>query len=341
MRRCSSQGEAVLCCRTTVVALVLLVLGALAAPIASEAQAPAKVPRIGFLMPVSPADYALQLEAFRQGLRELGYVEGQSIAIEYRWAGDKYDRLPDLAAELVRLKVEVIVATASPAVQAAKEATKTIPIVMAYIIDPVATGFVVALARPGGNLTGLSMMAPELVGKQLELLKEVVPKLSRVAVLWNPANLAGAAQLREAEVAARAMGLRLQPLEARGPKQIDSAFRATTKDRAGALVVLADAMLVNQRTHIAELAAKRRLPAVYGVREYAEAGGLMAYSANRLDSYRRAATYVDKILKGAKPADLPVEQPTRFELVINLKTAKALGLRIPQSVLIRADQVIQ
>ncbi len=212
---------------------------------------------------------------------------------------------------------------------------------MAIVIDPIATGFVTSLARPGGNITGLSIMAPELVGKQLELLKEVVPKVSRVAVLWNPANAGNAPQLREAQGAARALGVRLQPLEARDPKEIDSAFAAMTKERAGALIVLVDSTLNDHRTRIAALAAKSRLPAVYGVREHSEAGGLMSYGASLPDLWRRAATYVDKILKGAKPADLPVEQPTRFELVINLKTAKALGLTFPQSILIRADQVIQ
>ncbi len=329
--------------RTAVQALVTLSLGLLAPPLAVNAQQPVRVPRVGYLSLGPPSDPARQrtLEAFRQGLRELGYVEGQNIALEFRWAEGTYERLPDLAADLVRLKVDVIVAVAVPAIQAAQEATRTIPIVMAVVIDPVATGLVASLARPGGNVTGLSIMAPELVGKQLELLKEVVPKVSRVALLWNPANAGNAPQLREAEVAARALGVRLQPLEARVPSEIDSAFAAMTRERAGALIVLADSMLFGQRTQIAGLAAKRRLPAVYGLRQHAEAGGLMAYGANILDSFRRAAAYVDKILKGAKPADLPVEQPTRFELVINLKTAKALGLTIPQTILMRATELIQ
>ncbi len=323
--------------------IVTLALGILSVPLAVDAQRPGKVPRIGFLSAGSPSDLVRQrgFEAFRQGLRELGYVEAQNIALESRWAEGKWERLPGLTAEFVRLKVDVIVTGTSPEVQAAKEATKTIPIVMAYVIDPVATGFVVTLARPGGNVTGLSMMAPELVGKQLELLKEVVPKVSRVALLWNPANPGNAPQLREAEVAARALGVRLQPLDVRGPTDFDRAFAAMARERAGALLVLVDLMLVSHRTQIAELAAKRRLPAVYGLSEYVEAGGLIAYGANRRDSYRRAATYVDKILKGAKPADLPVEQPSKFELVINFKTAKALDLTIPQSLLIRADEVIQ
>jgi putative ABC transport system substrate-binding protein len=268
-------------------------------------------------------------------------VEGQNIAIESRWAEGKYDRYPALAADLVRLKVDVIVAVGGRASDVAKHATRTIPIVMSVVIDPLGSGLVASLARPGGNVTGISLMTPDLVGKQLEVLKEVVPKVSRVALLWNPNNPGSAAQLREAEAAARALGVRLQILAARDPQEIDSAFAAMTRGRAAALVVLADAILLNQRRQIAELAAERRLPAVYGPSEHAEAGGLMAYSANLLDLERRAATYVDKILKGAKPADLPVQQPTKFELVINLKTAKALGLTIPPSLVLRADQVIE
>jgi putative ABC transport system substrate-binding protein len=268
-------------------------------------------------------------------------VEGQDIVIESRWAEGKYERYPALAADLVRLKVDVIVAVGGRASQDAQQATRTIPIVMSVTIDPLGTGLVASLARPGGNVTGLSLMASEVVGKQLELLKEVVPKVSRVALLWNPANPGSAPQLREAEASARVLGVRLQTLEARVPQEIDSAFAAMTKERAGALVVLTDAIFMNQRRQIAELAAERRLPAVYGVREHAEAGGLIVYSANFLDLERRAATYVDKILKGAKPSDLPVEQSTKFELVINLKTAKTLGLTIPRSLLQRADEVIQ
>jgi putative ABC transport system substrate-binding protein len=314
----------------------------LASPLAAEAQ-PRKVPRVGYLSPGSPSDPGRQrrFEAFRQGLRELGYVEGQDIVIESRWAEGKYERYPALAADLVRLKVDVIVAVGGRASQDAQQATRTIPIVMSVTIDPLGTGLVASLARPGGNVTGLSLMASEVVGKQLELLKEVVPKVSRVALLWNPANPGSAPQLREAEASARVLGVRLQTLEARVPQEIDSAFAAMTKERAGALVVLTDAIFMNQRRQIAELAAERRLPAVYGVREHAEAGGLIVYSANFLDLERRAATYVDKILKGAKPSDLPVEQSTKFELVINLKTAKTLGLTIPRSLLQRADEVIQ
>jgi ABC-type uncharacterized transport system substrate-binding protein len=317
-----------------------LASGLLAAPLAGEAQPAEKMYRIAFLSPTSPSD-AGRLAAFREGLRELSYVEGQNIAIESRWAEGNYDRLPGLAAELVRFKVDIIVTYGTPASQAAKRATGTIPIVMAGAIDPVASGLVTIVARPGGNLTGLSLMAPELVGKQLEILKDVVPKISRVALLGNPANPGNAPQVRHAQDAARALGLRLQPLEARGPSDIDSAFAAITSEQAGAVIVLVDSMLLDHRTRIADLAARRRLPAVYGLSDHVEAGGLMAYGPNRLDIFRRAATYVDKILKGAKPGDLPVEQPTKFALVINLKTAKALGLTIPPSLLQRADQVIE
>ena len=309
---------------TTIQALVVLAGSLLAAPLASDAQPPAKVPGVGYLSAGLPSEPIRQrfLEAFRQGLRVLGYDEGRYIAIEVRWAGEKFDRLPELAAELVRLKLDVLVASASPAIRAAKGVSGTIPIVMVNVVDPVATGFVASLARPGGNIAGLSMLAPELVGKQLELLREVVPKVSRIAVLWNPANPSNAPQLREAEVAPRALGVRLQPLEARGLKEIDSAFVAMARERAGALIVLADPVLASHRTRVAELAAKSRLPSVYWGRELVEAGGLMSYGSSLADLHRRAATYVDKILKGAKPADLPVEQPTKFELVINLKTAK-------------------
>ena len=323
-------------------AVILLLL---AASLGTAAAQPlAKVPRVGYLSPGSSSDPSRlrRFEAFRQGLRELGYVEGQSIAIEPRWAEGKYERYPTLAADLVRLKVDVIVVVGNAAIQAAQEATRTIPIVMGVgVIDPSRSGPVASLARPGGNVTGMSMMAPDLAGKQLELLKEVVPKLSRVAVLQNPANPGNAPQLRAAETAARALGVRLQTLDVRVPQEIDGAFAAMARERADALLILADAIFTNQVRQIAERAAKKRLPAIYGVTEYAEAGGLMVYGANLPDLERRAATFVDKILKGAKPADLPVEQPTKFELVINLKTAKALGLTIPSSLLQRADEVIQ
>ena len=300
--------------------------GLLAAPLAPGAQPTGKIYRIGFLSPSTSADPSI-LDAFREGLREFGYVEGRNIAIASRWAEGKYDRLPGLAAQLVGLKVDIIVATAVPAIRAAKEATRTIPIIMAVVVDPMATGLVASLARPGGNITGLSSMAPEVTGKQLEMLKEVVPKASLVAVLWNPANAGNAPQVRQAQAAARALGVRLQPLEARGPSEIDSAFATMTSEQAGAVIVLVDAMLLDHRTQIADLAARRRLPAVYGLSDHAEAGGLMAYGPNRLDIVRRAASYVDKILKGAKPGDLPVEQPTKFALVINLKTPRPSASR--------------
>ena len=323
--------------------VALLAVAALMVPLAGEAQQPASLPRIGFLAPSSPEDsrVALYLQAFRQGLRELGYVEGRSIAIEFRWAGAEYDRLPGLAAELVRLQVNLIVAGGPPAIQAAKQTTATIPIVMAAVADPVATGFVASLARPGGNITGISNMMPELVGKQLELLKEVLPKVSRVVLLGNPANPNNAVFVQHAQEAARALGVRLQPLEARDRGEIDNAFAAITTEPAGAVIVLADTVLLDHRTRIADHAVRRRLPTVFGVSMFVEAGGLLAYGPSLADGFRRAATYVDKILKGAKPGDLPIQQPTTFELVINLKTAKALGLTIPQGMLQRADRVIQ
>jgi ABC-type uncharacterized transport system substrate-binding protein len=323
--------------------LLTSLAGVLAAPLGAGAQPVAKNARIGFLSPTSFSDPGnpRRLGALRQGLKDLGYVEGQNIAIESRWAEGKYDRLPGLAVELVRVKVDVIVTYAPPAIQAAKQATTTIPIVMAGIIDPVATGFVASLARPAGNITGLSLMAPELVTKQFEILKDVVPSVSRVAVLGNPANTGTAPQLRRAQDAARALELQLQPLEARGPGEIDVAFGAMTRERAGAAIILVDAMLLDHRKRIIDLAARRGLPAVYGLMDYADAGGLIAYASSDSDRFRRAAAFVDKILKGAKPADLPVEQPTRFELAINLKTAKALGLTIPPSLLLRADHVIE
>ena len=315
----------------------------LASPLAAEAQQAAKVARIGYLSPNLAANRHMQ-EAFRQGLRDLGYVEGRNLVIEYRDAEGKADRLPALAAELVALKVDVIVAAGPPAALAAKQATRTLPIVFASSGDPVTSGLVTSLARPGGNVTGLSAVAPELVGKCLEQLKQAVPGVSRVAVLWQPGGLGERTDkyiLKEAEVAARALGVRLQFVEARGPADFDRAFSDMTRARAGALTVLSTPMFVSERRRLVDLAAKNRLPAVYPWREFVDAGGLMSYGPNLADMFRRAATYVDKILKGAKPADLPVEQPTKFELVINLKTAKALGLTIPPSLLGRADEVIQ
>ena len=330
--------------------IAVLLIGIVAPPMAAGAQQAGKVHRIGFLSPSSPSDPERLpspfgergLAAFRQGLRDLGYVEGQNIAIEYRWAEGRFERLPDLAAELVRLKVDVIVSVVTQATLAAKNATGTIPIVLVAAGDPLGSGLVANLARPGGNVTGPSSMYGDLAGKQLELLKETVPKVSRVAVLWNPANAVWQAQmLRQTEIAARALGLQVQLLEARGPDELEGAFAAMTRERVSALLVQVDVIFALHARRIADLAAKRRVPAMYGSREHVETGGLMSYAPNIPDLFRRAATYVDKILKGAKPADLPVEQPTKFELVINLKTAKALGLKIPQSVLIRADEVIQ
>ena len=325
--------------------IIALALGILLAPLAADAQQAGKVYRIGMLWTVSPEFPLFQplLDGFRHGLREHGYTEGQNIALEQRYARGKMDLFPELAAELVRSGVDVIVAMNPTAALAAKQATPTIPIVMAAgPPDPVASGFVASLARPGGNITGLSLfVGPEIFGKSLQLLKETVPRVSRVAVLRNPANVAHPLVLKEIEVAARSLGVQLQILEARGPEVFDSAFAAMTRERAGALFVLSDGMFLLNRTRLAELAAKHRLPAIYGLREHVEAGGLMAYAPSLADLFRRAATYVAKILKGAKPSDLPVEQPTKFELAINLKTAKALGVKIPQSVLIQADQLIK
>jgi putative ABC transport system substrate-binding protein len=320
---------------------VVLALGLTLAPLATEGQQASKVPRIGYLSAGAPETAPTFENAFRQGLRELGYVEDRNIAIEYRWAKGKYERLPELAAELVRLKVDVILAVTTPAGQAAKAATRTIPIVFTLVADPVASGLVGSLARPSGNITGLPSIASETIGKQLELLKETVARVSRVAVLQNPDASSHQFMVREAAGAARALGVQLRVLKARSPNDLDAAFTAIIGERADALLVLADGFFRTHRARIADFAAKSRLPLVSGEREQTEVGGLMSYGPSRLDIFRRAATYVDKILKGAKPADLPVEQPTKFELVINLKTAKALGLTIPQTLLQRADQVIQ
>ena len=317
--------------------------GLLAAPLVAGAQqATAKVPRIGFLQ-LDP-DRNLHLrEAFLQGLRDLGYVEGRNVVIDYRSAEGKLERLPALAAELVALKVDVIVTGGgTPTALAAKQATKTLPIVFSTATDPVTDGLVTSLAHPGGNVTGLSNLAPELVGKCLEQLKEAVPQVSLVAILWQPGAVGGRTNmLKPAEVAARALGVRVQFIEARGPADFDRAFSDMTRARAGALAVLGSAIFNSERRRLVDLAAKHRLPTVYTSRDFVSAGGLMTYGVNLADLFRRAATYVDRILKGAKPADLPVEQPTKYELVINLKTAKALGLTIPLSLLQRADQVIE
>jgi len=313
------------------------------APLAAEAQQAAKVARIGFLSAnLAPSPHLR--EAFRQGLRDLGYVEGRNLVIEYRDAEGRFERLPALAAELVALKVDVIVAGGTPQALAAKQATRTLPIVFTAVGDPVTDGLVPSLARPGGNVTGLSALTPELVGKCLEQLKQTLPGVSRVAVLWQPGAFSERTEkdmLKGADVAARALGVQLQFVEARGPADFDRAFSDMTRARAGALTVLPSSMFFNARRRLVDLAATNRLPTVSPRREFVEAGGLMAYGPNIADVFRRAATYVDKILKGAKPGDLPVEQPTKFELVINLKTAKALGLTIPQSVLGRSDEVIR
>jgi putative ABC transport system substrate-binding protein len=307
-----------------------------------EAQQAEKVPRIGYLSGSPPPSITARTEAFRQGLRDLGYVEGKNIVIEWRSGEGKRDRFPALAADLVRLKVDVIV-TAGPLVtRAAKQATSTIPIVMAQDPDPVGNGFVASLARPGGNITGLSSLAPGLTGKQLELLKEIVPKLSRVAVFETSTRPGNAQTLREVELAAGAFGVKLQYLDVLSPKDIETAFQAAVTERAdGALWFVTGSIGNPHRKKIADLAVSSRLPVIYNLLDHVEAGGLMFYGVNTVDLDRRAAVYVDKILKGAKPADLPVEQATKFEFVINLKAAKQIGVTIPPNVLARADKVIK
>jgi len=318
---------------------LILAVSLTLAPLAVEAQQSGKVYRIGYLGTTAAPPHIW--EAFLGGLREFGWVEGQTIVIERRNAEERYERLPELAADLVRLRVDIIVAAGPVAPLAAKRATNTIPIVMTNHADPVGSGLVASLGRPGANVTGLSFIHPAVVGKQVELLKEVVPKVNRVAVLTNPGNPIRALMLSEAEAAMRSLPVKLQVLDARGPGEFEAAFSAMRKDRTDALLILVDPMFFGQRKRLADLTASSRLPAISGLREFADAGILMTYGASLSDLFRRAATYVDRILKGTKPGDLPVEQPTKFELVINLKTAKALGLRIPQSVLGRADQVIE
>jgi putative tryptophan/tyrosine transport system substrate-binding protein len=323
----------------SVIAFVLVVTGAVA-----QAQQPKKVPRIGYLSQFEPARESPRSEAIRRALRELGYVEGQNIAIEYRYAEGKPDRIPELAAELVRLKVDIIVAAGgSVIVQAAKNATKTIPIVMmGGGLDPVEAGLVESLARPGGNVTGLTLLSGELGGKRLELLKNAVPKLARVAVLYDPTNPPTVREVKEVlPVPARALGLTIRSWEVRAADEFEQVFAAVTKWRADGVYVPGAPLMAANQKRIAGLALKSRLPSVYGNRGYVDAGGLMYYGADLVDSYRRVAYYVDRILKGAKPADLPVEQPTKFELVINLNTAKQLGLPIPYDVLRWADEVIK
>jgi putative tryptophan/tyrosine transport system substrate-binding protein len=325
--------------------LIILTLGLLVAPLIDEAQPPTPVPRIGVL-----AGFATRqehdrnragVEGFLEGMRALGYVEGQHFVLEVRAAEGQYERFPALAAELVRLKVDVLMMGNTPAALAAKQATTTIPIVMTNVGDPVGSGLVASLARPGGNVTGVTSLSPDLVGKQLEFLTAVRPTISRVAVLWNPANPANALLVREAEVAAQALGVQLHLVEAPGPEAFDSAFAAMTRAHAGALLVIGDRAFRQHRRRLAELAAVSHLPTMHNIRPYVEAGGLMSYGHDSLNLNRRAAYYVDRILKGTKPADLPVEQPSKFELVINLKTAEALGLTIPPSILFQADEVLR
>jgi ABC-type uncharacterized transport system substrate-binding protein len=326
----------------TTTLLIILVLGILVAPLAPEAQPPTTVHRIGALssLGLTPERDPF-VEVFLERMHALGYVEGQHLVLEYRGAAGQHERLPALAAELVRLKVHVIVTQGTPAALAAKDATTTIPIVMVGVADPVGSGLVASLARPGGNITGLSTLSPELVGKQLEFLKDVLPTVSRVAVLRNPANAAHALMVRAADVAAQALGVELHLVEARSSNAFDSAFAAMTNAPAGALLLLSDPMFFEHRRRLAELAATSHLPTMYQGRGYVEAGGLISYWASVPDGWRRGATYVHKILKGTKLADLPVEQPTKFELIINLKTAEALGLTIPPHILFQADDVIR
>jgi putative tryptophan/tyrosine transport system substrate-binding protein len=318
-----------------------LALVLLATPFSAAAQQPKTTARIGFLSSYSPERESNFLAGFQQGLRELGYLEGRDIFIEPRYAGGHFQKLPGLAAELTRLKVDILFTAGTPAAVAAKNATTVIPIVMTLVADPVGTGLVASLARPGGNITGLSDFNAGVVAKRLELLKEVVPSASRVAVLYNPANPTNPLQLELIQAVAPALGVTLLSWEAQGADDIDRAFTAMSRQRPEALIVIGDPLFGTHRKRIVEFSVKTRLPATYSNREWAEAGGLMSYGASFHDLYRRAATYVHKILKGAKPADLPIEQPMKFELIINLKTAKALGLTIPPTLLFQADEIIR
>ena len=320
--------------------LWLLTLLILAATTCTEAQQPTKIPRIGYLTAATEGQ-SVRIEAFRQGLRELGYVEGKNIVIEYRYAEGVADRFPNLAAELVKLKVDIIVVSGTPATQAAKNATKTIPIVMSSVTDPVGTGLIASLAHPGGNVTGLSNLYEDLGGKQLELLKEAFRKISRVAVLWDPVNVGNVLMLKNLKVAAGALQITLQPLEVHIPDDLEPAFAVIKREGASALSVLANSLVNTYSTRIVDFAAKSRLPAIYGESRWVDAGGLMSYGPDYTDLDRRTAIYVDKILKGTKPADLPVEQPIKFEFIINLKAAQQIGLTIPPNVLARADKVIK
>ena len=313
----------------------------LGVPLRLAAQQPQRVPRVGYLFSFTPAEGRHLWEACRQGLRELGYVEGKNIVLEPRWADGRHERLPELAADLVRLKVDVIVSAATPASRAAKAATSSIPIVIVAVGEPVKTGLIASLARPGGNVTGLSLLTTELSGKRLELLAHVVRNMPRVALLMNPDNPVHAVFLEETRVAAQKLGVQLQLLEARNPKDIEHVFDAAAGERTAGLIVFDDPVLFSHRKQIVTLAVKRRLPVMYGYREFVDDGGLMSYGPDRVAHYRRTAVYVDKILRGAKPADLPVEQPTKFGLVINMKTAKTLGLTIPPSLRLQADQLVE
>jgi putative tryptophan/tyrosine transport system substrate-binding protein len=307
----------------------------------AEAQQPTKIPRIGVLAATTPSFFSLRFDAFRQGLRELGYIDGKNISIEHRYAEGKRDRFPRLAAELVELKVDVILTAGEFGVMAAKNATSTIPIVFAVTEDAVESGLVSSLARPGGNVTGLTVLAADLGGKRLELLKESFPKAVRVAFLWPSGGPRGNVPFTEMETAAKALGLKLQSLPVRGPDDFERAFEAAKKEGVHAFVTSPTPAINAQRDRIVDFAVKNRLPAIYAAPEFVDAGGLMYYGPSYLDLFRRAATYVDKILKSVKPADLPVEQPTKFELLINLKVAKQIGLTIPPNVLARADKVIR
>lgn len=320
---------------------VALLGGAVAFARPARAQQAAKVPRIGFLGNSTAALEANLVEPFREGLRDLGYVEGRNILIEYRWAEGQYERFPTLIAELIALKVDVIVTAGTPASVAVKKATTSVPVVMVAVGDPVATGLVASLARPGGNVTGLTSIAEEMEGKRLELLREVIPNISHVAVLWNPVNPVFKRALDELQAAATVMRIKILSLGVRASDQFEDAFAAIVRERPGALLVLGDRLFLYNRMRIMEFAAQHRLPGVHVYRELVEAGGLMSYGPSYADMHRRAATYVDQILKGAKPGDLPVQQPTKFELLINLKTAKALGLTVPPTLLARADEVIE
>ena len=320
--------------------ILIFILSLPLAPLFAEAQQPGKIPRIGYVSGTGPE--SPNVEAFRRGLRDLGYIEGKNILVEYRYAEGKVDLIPTLAAELVQLKVDLLVATNLPAIRAGKQATKTIPIVMITAQDPVATGLVDSLARPGGNITGLTLLTRDLSGKRLELLKEMVPGISRVGVLWDANQTGAAIAFKQYEAEALPLKIQLQSLEVRSPNpDFEGAFQAAVKGRASALITIRGALLNRYPKRIADLAIKNRLPSASEGNEYVEAGSLMSYSSNDAENFRRAATYVDKILKGAKPADLPVEQPMKFEFVINLKAAKQIGLTIPPNVLVRADKVIK